>query len=139
MEFVQELLSFVEPHWPGLTWSFVAMLIGQVMAHRVFTKAGARKRRKSQWFWWWMRKTLPLHPVVAGAVLGLVWQNPEHADPVWPLAGSMMYFAGFGGLSVWLYQVIKQAAKEHGIRLTLPGGDSIPPLADDLEPPKETS
>jgi len=123
MEAVQGVWDFLAPHWPGLSWMLIAMLVGQVMAHRIFTREQAHKKRKSQWFWWWMRKTLPLHPVVSGLLLGIVWQDPEGAG--WPWVASLMYFAAFGGGSIWAYETAKGLLKKKGINVgELPGGSS---------------
>ena len=139
MEWAQELLEWLRPHWPGITWSFMAMLIGQVMTRHVWTKARSTGRGTKVQFFYWMRKSLPLHPVFAGAVLGILWQNPENADPAWPLIGSVMYFATFGGLSVWLYQVIKQFAKRRGYDIELPGASSRPAPKSSLPPRSEVA
>ena len=131
MEFLQELYAWLSPHWPGVTWTFVAALIGQVMAHRVFTRKQAHTKRKGQWFWWWSRKTLPLHPVVAGGVLGLMWTDPEGAG--WPWIGSVVYFAFFGAISIWLYEFVKGVLKKKtGIDVgALPGSSNYPPPMSD--------
>ena len=129
MEMVQEIWDFLAPHWPGLAWMLIAMLVGQVMAHRVFTREHAHRKRKGQWFWWWMRKTLPLHPVAAGLLLGVLWQDPEGTD--WPWIASPMYFSAFGGGSIWAYEVIKGLLKRQGFDVgMLPGSSSAPPKGD---------
>jgi hypothetical protein len=126
MEELEAMINFATPHWPGLAWATIATVIGQVMAHRVFTEANARRPGRFQWAWWWARKTLPLHPVLAGALLGLMWTNPEGADPAWPRVASAMYFAFFGAMSIWIYQVLKDLLKRKGFDIQLPG-DSYPP------------
>lgn len=134
------------PHWPFFSWILIAMMIGQVTKNALWTKqraharfvdqlpgnslakGEARKPVKIQWLWWWGRKTLVLHPVAAGVVIGLIWQNPETADPAWPLAASIGYFAMSGALSTWAYEFLKSMAKKRaGIDLKLPGLDSKPP------------
>jgi hypothetical protein len=104
------------------------MVVGQVMKNGIFTKAQAMKQRKSQWFWWWMRKTLPLHPVLMGAILGMLWQDPEGAD--WPFIGGVLYFAFFGAISTWLYEVLKSLAKSRGIELNELGRSQPPPAGE---------
>lgn len=109
-------------HWPFLAFAIVAMLVNQVIKSAVFTKVRAHEKRKGQWFFWWAYKTLPLHPVVAGAIVGTIWRNPEGADPAWPWIAPIFYFALAGTLSVWLYQIIKGLAKKKGFDLgELPG------------------
>jgi hypothetical protein len=109
-------------HWPFFAFAFVAMLFNQVMKSAIFTKARAITKGKGQWFFWWARKTLPLHPVLVGALVGFIWRNPEQADPTWPWIAPVFYFALAGTLSVWIYQIIKGIAKKKGIELEpLPG------------------
>lgn len=120
--------NFAWPHWPGLAWSIMAMVVGQVAKNAIFTKKQAAVERKSQPFWWWMRKTLPLHPVVVGALVGMLWQDPVVGQD-WPFVGSVIYFAFFGAISTWLYEVIKGLAKKHDIELR-ELGKSEPPAAE---------
>ena len=113
------------PHWPFAAWVVISMVIGQVMSKNVFTKT-AHYTQKPVWFWWWGRKTLPLHPIAAGLVMGLIWRNPENG--VDTLVESCAYFALAGALSVWGYETLKGFAKEKGIDIDLPGVDeSVPP------------
>lgn len=111
-------------HWPFLAFAIVAMIVNQVVKSAIFTKARAHTKGKAQWFWWWGYKFLPLQPVLAGVIVGFLWRNPEGADPAWPWAAPVFYFALAGTLSVWLYQIIKAIAKKKGIELgPLPGND----------------
>ena len=130
-EMFQQVWAFASPHWPGLSWFATAMLVGQVMSKRVFTRQQAAIKRPQQWIWWWGRKTLALHPVVAGVMVGLIWRNPEGVTPAWPWIANCMYFGFFGGFSTWAYEVFKGLAKKQGIDLDIPGGDapSVPPSA----------
>ncbi len=158
----------VAPHWPFLMAAVVFMVVGQVMKGTVFTRARAyaqfvdqlpkrvsylpgrtRTKRKHRRLWWWGYKTLPLHPVITGALLGLVISEPE---PGIVGAQAALYFAGAGALSVFLYQVVKSLAKRQDIELpALPGQSGafqslgplddhplplppkVPQLADELE------
>lgn len=113
-------------HWPFYAWAFIAMMIGQVFKSAVWTKTKAHTKGRWQWLFWWGYKTLPLHPIAAGCLLGLVWQNPEQSDPAWPLAASVTYFAAAGALSVTLYQILKGLAKRHGLEFD-PVRESGPP------------
>lgn len=122
------VVNLVLAHWPFASATLIFMVIGQVMTKNVFTKS-AHWTRRPVWFWWWGRKTLPLHPIAAGALLGLLWRNPEVG--VDTLAASMGYFAMAGAASVCTYEILKGLAKERGYDLNLPGVDSSNP------PPKE--
>lgn len=116
MDFVNE---HVLPHWPFFSWLFVAMLIGQVMKSTLWTKKNAIEK-KPHWFWWWAYKTMVLHPVLVGVIIGLIWQHPE--EGVDGLPASVGYFALAGGLSTWAYELIKNLVKKKtGVELSLPG------------------
>ncbi len=130
LETLQNAWAFASPHWPGLTWSLIAMVVGQVMKNGIFTKPQAAKLRKTQWIWWWGRKTLPLHPVLAGALVGLLWQDPVEGQN-WPFIGSVIYFAFFGAVSTWLFEVIRGLAKTKGIELKELGKSVPPPKLDE--------
>jgi hypothetical protein len=129
---VEETLKLISdnllPHWAFAAWLVVSMLIGQVMKTAVFPKDGY-KTRKPLWLFWWGRKTLTLHPMIAGVLVGAIWRNP---DPlVTNLPAGMAYFALAGALSVWAYELLKGIAKQRGIDLRLPGVDdsTSPPPA----------
>ncbi len=134
-------------HWPFMAWAIIAAAIGQVMKTSVWTKARAyrryvdqapgagpyrkgapREKVKAQWLWWWGWKTLPLHPIASGFLIGLAWSNPETADPAWAIPAASFYFAVAGAVSVSLYQVVKGLAKKKGVTLgPLPGESTSPP------------
>jgi hypothetical protein len=113
------------PHWPFVSGMMIFMIIGRVMSKNIFFK-DAHKTNKPVWLFWWGRKTLALHPIVAGLMLGMIWRDPEAG--VKGLAASMGYFAMAGAFSVWAYETLKGIAKKEGIDLDLPGvDDSVPP------------
>lgn len=113
------------PHWPFVCAMVVFMLVGQVVKTSVFPVDGW-KSRKPVWLFWWGRKTLPLHPIAAGMLLGLVWRNPETGVDTLPEC--MGYFSMAGAFSVWAYEFLKQMAKKEGVNIALPGvDDSNPP------------
>lgn len=118
MDFGAILTDYILPHWPFFAWMAIAMIIGRVVTLNIFTKT-AHYTRKPVWFWWWGRKTLALHPILAGAMLGIFWRNPEPG--VDTLAACMGYFAASGGLSVWAYELVKGLAKKQGYDLKIPG------------------
>jgi hypothetical protein len=125
MQELQGLYEFLLPHWPGVAWLFIAMLITQVEKGALFTKKRAHTKGKAQWFWWWGYKTLALHGAFLGAIVGIIWQNPEGGDPAWPWAASLVYFAFFGGMSVFAYEVLRGLLKKRNIDIgTLPGQDA---------------
>lgn len=110
----------VLPHWPFAAAMLIFSVIGEVTTRNVFTKT-AHLTNKPVWFWWWGRKTLALHPILAGLVMGTVWTNPEAG--VDTLVESCAYFAMAGALSVWAYETLKGFAKKEGYDIDLPGVD----------------
>jgi hypothetical protein len=121
-------------HWPFLVVTLVFTIIGKFTGSKVFTRLRAYEKRKgpwykfwkAQWFWWWGRETLSLHPILTGAVLGLIWHNPELADPSWSLPASVGYFAGAGVSSLFSWNILRSLAKKRGIDLQLPGSSEPP-------------
>lgn len=109
--------------WPFVAVCAVFTIIGQFTSTRLFTRDRAY-RVKPHWFWYWMRETLPLHPVVSGALVGLLWSDPEGAG--WGWQASVAYFSGAGVLSLFTWMLIKGKLKDHGMDLTLPGGSQPP-------------
>lgn len=110
--------THVLPHWPFIAWAVIAMVIGQVMVKNIFTKKHA-ETLKPKWLWYWARKTLPLHPVLTGIVIGLFWTNPEAG-----VSGGLpaaAYFGVSGALSLWLFEAVRRAAAKRGMEITLPG------------------
>jgi len=130
-------------HWPFVSVMAILTVVGQVSSKSFFTRDRAYLKQKAsafykfweaQWFWWWGRETLALHPIVSGALIGLIWQNPEGADPAWKLIASVVYFAAAGFASLFAWSILRSYLKKKGVELELPGGVSSitpPPLEDD--------
>jgi len=118
MEFFEAALS----HWPFVMVWLVLMLVGQVMKN-VFTRERAYFKGRRQVIWWWSYKTLALHPVLTGALVGLLWSHPEEGVEG---VGAVFYFAGSGGASVWAYELVKGFAKKRGVDIYIPGDSSRP-------------
>lgn len=135
---MEETWTFISgnilPHWPFLVALLVFTVVGKFTGDKVFTRARAYTTRKgpwykfwdAQWFWWWGRETLSLHPILTGAILGLIWQNPEMSDPSWPWIAGVGYFAGAGVASLFTWSVLRSLAKKKGIDLKLPGSSEPP-------------
>lgn len=135
---MEETFLFVKeqvlPHWPFLVTTLIFTVIGRFTSTKVFTRTRAYEKQsdkwykfwENQWFWWWGRETLALHPILTGCVLGLMWRNPEFADPAWPWTADVAYFAGAGVASLFAWNLLKSFAKKRGITLTLPGGSERP-------------
>jgi len=125
-DFFSMLSSYVLPHWPFLSVGVVFAVIGQFMSHKFFTRARAYKKTDKKFvqsFWWWGRETLSIHPLLVGALVGLMWHNPESASPAWPLAASVAYFAGAGAASLFAWSFLRGYLKKKGVALDLPGDE----------------
>lgn len=122
------MLDVVVDHWTFLTVMLVLAMMGQMMKGLVFTKSNIVKYKKSTpWLGealWWLRKTLPMHPVIAGAFLGMLFDLPlsrqlmEAGNP--ETATRMLYFAGAGLASTWAFALVKAVAKKQDIELDMP-------------------
>lgn len=125
-----DIAGFIEksilPHWPFFTFVLVFAIFGQISKNAIFTKT-AYLTLSPKWFFWWGRKTLPLHPILAGIVVGALWKNPDSLAKT--TIASIGYFALAGALSVWAYEFLKGLAKKEGFDLSLPGIDDsvVPP------------
>lgn len=119
---------------PFVAAMLLSYLVGQVMTRAVFTKERAASKGRWGWFWKWSRKTLALHPVIAGVVVGLAWPGTIEGDYTGGTISGVLYFAAAGGLSVWGHEMIKGLGKEHGIDLDA----SLPGLSSPPEDPDKT-
>lgn len=117
-------------HWPFMVVMSVLWLVGHFSEHSVFTKHRATNS-KPGWFWYWARESLKLHSTFTGALIGLVWADPESAGFEW--YENVGYFAGAGFLALFGWLIIRAILKKFGIdsgKLVLPG-DSLPPDKQD--------
>jgi len=108
---ILDLLVKALDYAPFLATMGAFSIIGQV-AKEIFTKEKAVKKGKYQWFFWRMRQSLPLHPIAAGVLLGLV--DPSHG---------VGYYALAGLLSVFAFDLVERYTD---FDIDLPG-DSLPP------------
>lgn len=123
--FISNLLT--PERWPFWAVALIFTVVGQFTSQRLFTRERAYAKGRWQPLWWWGRETLPLHPIVSGAALGLLWRDPEGHH--WNLVASQVYFAFAGAVSTVLWIVVKGVAKKRGFDLQLPGDSSFPPPA----------
>ena len=116
-------IVFSAERWPFMAVASVLTILGQFFAVKVFTRRRAYDSGKWQSFWWWGRETLSLHPIITGMVIGMLWVNPEGADPEWTRTASAFYFAWAGVVSLGVFSVLKSVLKSRKMSLTLPGFD----------------
>jgi len=145
MEEISAVVDMVLPHWPFIMVVLIFTVVGQFTSLRLFTRERAYLRRsgpvyrfwENRWFWWWSRETLPIHPIVSGALLGLLWRNPEGADPAWKWIADVTYFAGAGVMSLFAWAILRGVLKNRGIDLGLPGDSLSPPPKPSTPSPAE--
>jgi hypothetical protein len=113
------MIQFVIGHWPFVLFTLISAVSMQTAKISVWTKARI-SNSKLKSFFWWGRKTLPLHPVLIGTLVGLVPGIPISDGMGETLATKCLYFAGAGVLSTWVFDLLKALAKKYGLEL----GDS---------------
>ena len=106
-------------HWPFAAVALILATLGQVTTRTLFSDAMVKRHRLSAIG----RATLPMHPVIAGALLGACKLPISIA--VDSTQGSVLYFAFAGVASTWAYAVVRGVLKSRGIPVALPG-ESIP-------------
>jgi len=125
MQDFQDILThMILPHWPFFAWLITAMVIGQVMKTAVWTKERALQKGRWQPLFYWAYKTLALHPVLSGALVGVAWREPE--EGMTKLPACIAYFALAGACSVFAYEFLKAFAKKEGVDISLPGESKVP-------------
>lgn len=129
LEIFGTLWPIVEKRWLFFATVFLLSLVGQVVDKRIFTRARAARGR-----WWAVaRDTMTIHPIVVGALLGLVFARKPTLGTL--ISSSMLYMTA-GGVSAVAHKVIEVIAEIKGWRtITLPGLSDRPARADRDEHP----
>lgn len=92
------ILDFVLAHWPFFSVAFILGALGTQAKKKLWTDELAKKSRAV----FWLRLTMPFHPVAVGALIGLIPGMPLGDGVTYP-GGAVIYFAGAGVLSTWVY------------------------------------
>lgn len=128
---MDSVFSALGEHWAFFAAALIFSVVGQVMKGAVFTKERiARHYVSKPWLnklLWWGRKTLPLHPVIAGVAIANVPGMPVPAM-ITSGAGAMLYFGLAGIFSTWAFDILQGVLKKQGIELSSVM-DSRPPPA----------
>lgn len=111
MEFYNQ---WVAPNWPFFAAMIIFASIGQVTKGIVTKKLATKKR------WAWLfRKTMPLHPIIAGLAVG--YSNVLPASMGADTAGAKALYFGLAGVaSSYFYAVAKHFLSKKGIELKSP-------------------
>lgn len=107
-------------HWAFATFALISALVVQVFKASVWTKVRAESIDPRASAYWWGRKTLPLHPVIAGALAGLIPGMPYGPGVPDTIAAHVLYYAAAGLVSTWAFNVLKSLARRRGIELSVP-------------------
>jgi hypothetical protein len=124
-------------HWPFVVAALIFASIGQTLKRTVLTweRIGDGRGWKRRMLWWG-RKTLPLHPVLCGALLGLVPGIPTSQSVPVTTAASCLYYAGAGVVSTWIFDLLRGLLKTRGVELSLNVmPSSAPPSTSASSPP----
>jgi hypothetical protein len=116
---MEDVAQFLANHWPIVTFAVAAAMVTQVAKAAVWTQKRAEGGGRAAGFCWWMRKTLSLHPVVAGALFGLIPGLPASPDVPETMAAHALYYGGAGVLSTWVFAIVKGLAKRRGIEIEI--------------------
>lgn len=111
------MLQPVLDHWPFIAFALMAATVTQVFKGTVWTAAHAKGRGAIAGFYWWGRKTLPLHPVLVGAVFGLIPGLPLSTGMTHTLATAALYYGAAGLASTWAFSIVKSMAKRRDVVL----------------------
>ena len=114
---MDELLS----HWPFVVTALCLATVGQAVKQTLWTKDNAAAFTVC----WWGYKTKAAHPVIVGALLGVIPGMPV-SPGVAEGSATVLYYAGAGIASTWGFALLKGFAKKRGYDLAMPG-DTTPP------------
>ena len=120
-EMFGDVVEFLTAYWSFLVFALTAAIIVQICKGAVWTAKRADGKGWRPGFFWWVRKTLPLHPVVVGALFGFLPGLPTPEAVPDTVVAHVMYFAGAGIFSTWAFALVKGVAKRKGIDIVLPG------------------
>lgn len=106
---LEQILAIISANWSFIAVAFILGLFGEVIKSIVIGD-NKEKTKETKWKNVFIR-TMPLHPVVAGALLGLFLSAviPD-AIATGGVVSSVLYFAAAGGLSTWFYMTLKSIA-----------------------------
>jgi hypothetical protein len=103
--YVEKILAILGAHWAFFTVAFIIAVVGEVMKVLVL---GPKKKEHVGWRSVY-EKTLPLHPIVVGGLLGVYLSAIVPVEVSGgQVVASVLYFALSGLLSSWLYQATKK-------------------------------
>jgi hypothetical protein len=109
------LTEYVIPHWPLWTIALSLAIVGQVLKGSLFSRKFAEKYV----IFWWGRKTMPMHPILVGMLVGFVPGIPV-GPGIESGSSRVLYFMAAGLLSTWGFDFLKSIAVKKGVKLREP-------------------
>jgi hypothetical protein len=115
--------EWVIPHWP---WFAAAVIFGYmgVAFKKVITPEVAERSKLA----WWFRATLPLHPVVAGLVVGALDVFPTSLGAA-GRAGGALYYGVAGAASSYVYAAFQHFMEKRAALAKAEGPKKKPEVA----------
>jgi hypothetical protein len=110
--------DFFAGHWSFVAFSCIVAVLMQVLKATVWSPRRTLPAGTWSACLWWGRKTLPLHPVLLGCLVGLIPGIPVGGFDSRSVASRVLYYAMAGLMSTWVYNVVKSLAKRK--RASLP-------------------
>lgn len=107
---VSEFLRLFGPYWGWCVVAAMLALVGEVLKRKAFTEALAVRSSFAKWW----RATMPLHPVIVGALLGALPGMPL-PDTLEGTTQAILYYAGAGVASTWAYDVVNTIRRWKGV------------------------
>lgn len=104
------LVENIFPHWPFFAVALILGALG-VSTKRMVTKELALRSKVA----WWFRATLPIHPVLAGIVIGLSNVLPASLG-IDGSGGKAAYFGVSGVFSSWIWNAVQHYLEKRGLK-----------------------
>lgn len=101
------MASNVAPHWPWVAGYFGFYFVGAFMKAQVWTKRRARTSKPFHF----MRRTMAMHPVLVGALVGALPSMPVSPGIEYPL-GAMLYWCSAGMASSFTFHAFSDYLKK---------------------------
>ena len=107
------MLQTVVAHAPFIAAALLLATFGQFFKGTVFTKHNVSGAKSSlvRRLLIWGRKSMPIHPVIIGVMIGHIPNMPLSEGMEHSMIISIMYYGSAGVVSTWVYDVIKNALK----------------------------
>lgn len=103
---LEKVFSTIYLNWPFAAVAIILAVVGEVVKSLVI---GNKKKEGLSGARLVFSKTMPIHPVLAGGLLGLTLSAtvPEELASGGPVS-SILYFALAGACSTWFYNSVKK-------------------------------